>query len=156
MRTLFTTVLLLTALATMGQKVKEKNNIYYVDDSAFVQKDCKKIIADPCAFNTADGKQRVFVIVAYSYSKIIQVREGNTTVEKSLPAYYYRVEFSLVNKDFTTLMDPKDIVREMYNSGFILPNGSVDPDLLALFVQKHNVPPPTQGNTDPDLINNRW
>lgn len=151
-----TSIFLLFALACMGQKVKEKNNIYYVDDSAFVQKTCKKIIADPCPYTTADGKQNLFVIVAFPYQKIIQVREGNATVAKSMPAYYYMVQFSLVNKDFTTLMDPKDIVREMYNSGFILPNGSVDPDLLAIFIQRHNIPPPSNITSDPDVINNRW
>ena len=156
MKLLFTTTILLFTLTMFGQKVKEKSDIYYVDDSAFVKKECKKIITEPCSFITPDAKQRLFAIVAYSYSKPIQVREGNATVAKSMPAYYYMVQFSLVNKDFTTLMDPKDIVREMYNSGFILPNGSVDPDLLAIFIQRHNVPPPSDNTSDPDVINNRW
>ncbi len=156
MKTLFTTTLLLIALACMGQKVKEKSNIYFVDDSAFVQKGCKKVNTDPCVFTTTDGKQPIFVIVAYSCSKIIQVNNGTAVVQKSIPSYYYMVQFSLVMKDFITLMDPKDIVREMYNSGFILPSGSVDPDLLTLFIQRHNVPPPSQDGNDPDVINNRW
>lgn len=157
MKLFFTTAILLFALSVMGQKVKEKGDIVFVDDSAFVKKECKKVLHDPCAFTTADGKQPLFVIVPYAYSKSIQVREGNTWVEKSLPAYYYMVQFSLVNKDFITLAAPKDIIKDMFVSGFILPNGSLDPDRMELFLKQHNEQAPGPGNNSPDLLNNtRW
>ncbi len=157
MKLFFTSTILLFALTLMGQKVKEKGDIVFVDDSAFVKKECKKVLHDPCAFTTADGKQPLFVIVPYAYSKSIQVREGNTWVEKSLPAYYYMVQFSLVNKDFITLRDPKDLLKEMYLSGFILPNGSLDPDRMDKFLKANTDQAPGPGNSSPDLLNNtRW
>lgn len=157
MKLLLATTLIFFTLTMVGQKVKEKSNIYYIDDSAFVQKGCKKMYNDPCAFSTADGKQPIFVIVPYAYSKTIQVHEGNAWVEKSLPAYYYMVQFSLVNKDFISLNDPKDIIKEMYVAGFILPNGSLDPDRMDIFLKQHNQQAPGPGNSTPDLLNNtRW
>lgn len=128
----------------MAQKVKEKDDVYSVDDKAFVKKECKNVFAAPCVFTTPDGATRLFSLVPYEYMKTMRVNEGHGWYDKEIKSYYFQIRFIPIEKDFYSMQTPKEIIREMYKSGCVNADGSLDATKVDEFIRVYAEEPPVR------------
>jgi hypothetical protein len=148
MKNLLIAAFLCIAVTTYAQKVKEKDDIYYVDDQPYVKIGCKKntMHLNPCPFTTPAGDKNLFSMTPYGYTAIRKVNKATSGpavwVNEEYTAYFYDVKLLSLDKSFYTKQDLKDLIRLMYNAK-LLNNNEYDAAKVDEFIKLNGIEPPT-------------
>lgn len=135
---------LLFTVSLSAQKVKEKDNVFYVDKEPFLKKDCRSFYAGPCVLLTPDGQTRVVSVISYEYMDKRKVYEDKTWQMKEVKAYYYELRFLTAEGSMHTYQHPKLFIKEMYRYQLINENGAVDQEKLDEFIKIFHKEPPVR------------
>ena len=135
-------VLMLFAGVVMAQKVKEKNDIWYVDGNEYLKMGCKNFYAGPCPMSTADGSKLLFSVISYPYKKKIKVNEGNGWFEKEINDHFFEFRFLDSDAMMNSMGEVRGVIKNMYNFGLIADDGTIDPDKLDQFIKIYHEEPP--------------
>lgn len=137
-------LLLLASSIVMAQKIKEKDDVFYVENKPFLKKGCKVISVGPCVLHTPDGATRVVSIITYQYKDKRKVYEDQRWQMKEVDAYYYELRFLTAEGEMHTTQHPRSIIKELYNFGLIADDGSIDQKMLDEFVKIYHEEPPVR------------
>ena len=138
--TLFTLVFVLIttgAFADKKDKIKFKDYMVTIEGDAYLSASCKSAmhLNGPCTFSNAQGTNKVVVIIPNQY--VTKVKKYNSASKTWYyadgVAVYFTLRFVESGEEFYMNTSFKQIIRAMYESNLVSPDGTIEAGKLASF-----------------------
>ncbi len=135
MKTLFTSIMILVAFATMAQKVTRTGNTYYVDGVAYMTTDFEPKKTTKGTFTSSDKKTVYFNLTEYTADILVTSASDKYQVQKKT-IKYFGLEFPASRSVLFIDKNIEGVIKLIYQCGCTLRDGSIDADRLADFSKK--------------------